>query len=194
VSLRRYQHRVNTVDHLRAVPAGLGVEFDLRSDGDRVIVTHDPFTDGPRLEEYLRHVGGRPCIFNVKCEGIEEHALALAAQHGIDDLFVLDVSLPSAVRLQRRGESRVAVRWSEYEPAALADRWRGLARWLWVDCFSAWPGDAAAWASLARDFSVCLVSPELHGHSAEVIPAWRAGLAGRPFHAVCTKRPDLWGE
>jgi hypothetical protein len=51
MSHRIYQHRVNTVDGLRAVPLGLGVEFDLRSDGDRVIVTHDPFTDGPRLEE-----------------------------------------------------------------------------------------------------------------------------------------------
>ena len=192
MSLRIYQHRVNTIDALRAVPLELGVEFDLRSDGDRVIVTHDPFTDGPRLEEYLPHVGPRPCIFNVKCEGIEDHALALAAKHGIDDLFLLDVSLPAAVKLGRRGESRVAIRWSEYEPAALAERWRGLARWLWVDCFSAWPDDNAQWASLARDFSVCLVSPELQGHEADVIPAWRASLAGRAVHAVCSKRPDLW--
>lgn len=193
MSIRLYQHRINTVDGLRAVPPGLGVEFDLRSDGDRVIVTHDPFTDGPRLEEYLPHMGKRPCIFNVKCEGVEEPSLALAAKYGVDDLFLLDLGVPAAVKLARRGEKRMAVRWSEYEPAELAMRWRGLARWLWVDCFTAWPDDEATWASLAKDFSVCLVSPELQGHGAERIPAWRAALGSRVVHAACSKRPDLWG-
>jgi hypothetical protein len=190
---RIYQHRINSIDALRAVPTHLGVEFDLRSDGDRVIVTHDPFTDGPRLEEYLRHVGPRPCIFNIKCEGIEEHTLALAAQHGVEDLFLLDISVPAAVRLSRVGEKRMAVRWSEYEPAELAARWRSAARWLWVDCFTAWPDDRATWASLAQDFSVCLVSPELQGYGVASIPAWREGLGDRAFHAVCTKSPDAWG-
>ncbi len=192
MSLRIYHHRVNTLDALRAVPLDRGVEFDLRSDGDRVIVTHDPFTDGPRLEDYLPHVGPRPCIFNVKCEGIEDRALALAAAHGIDDLFLLDLSVPAAVKLARRGETRLAVRWSEHEPAALAASWRGRARWLWVDCFTAWPGDPEEWASLARDFSLCLVSPELQGHGAAAIAPWRARLGGRAARAVCTKKPEAW--
>lgn len=192
MGLRVYRHRVNTIDALCATPLDLGVEFDLRAEGDHVIVTHDPFTHGPRLEEYLPHVGPRPCIFNVKCEGIEEHVLDLAARHGIDDLFLLDVGTPAAVRLSRRGERRMAVRWSEYEPPELALRWRGLARWLWVDCFTAWPDADDAWTAFAKDFSVCLVSPELQGHAAESLGAWRAALGARSYHAVCTKRPELW--
>ena len=66
-----YQHRVNTIEALSAVPPDLGVEFDLRSDGNRIIVAHDPFTDGPTIEEFLPHLGSRRCIVNVKCEGIE---------------------------------------------------------------------------------------------------------------------------
>jgi hypothetical protein len=192
MGLRVYRHRVNTVDALCATPCDLGVECDLRADGDRVILAHDPFTGGPRLEEYLPHVGPRPCIFNIKCEGIEERVLALAAQHRVEDFFLLDVGVPAAVRLLRRGEGRMAVRWSEYEPPELALRWRGLARWLWVDCFTAWPGGDDAWAAVAQAFSVCLVSPELQGHGTETIGTRRATLGSRPYHAVCTKRPDLW--
>lgn len=189
---RFYQHRVNTVDALEGLAADLGVEFDLRSDGDRVIVTHDPFTDGPRLEEYLARVGGRPCIFNIKCEGIEDRCLSEARRFGVEDLFLLDVSVPAAARLSRRGERRFAVRWSELEPAASALAWRGAARWLWVDCFTRWPAEGDAWARLAEHFSLCLVSPELQGHGLGALDAWRASLGARPFDAVCTKRPDLW--
>ncbi len=189
---RFYQHRVNTVEALEGLPNDLGVEFDLRSDGDRVIVTHDPFTDGPPLAEYLAHVGARPCIFNIKCEGIEEHCLTAARRAGVEDLFLLDVTMPAAVRLARTGERRFAVRWSEHEPAEASLAWCGVARWLWVDCFTRWPSEVDAWQRLAEHFSVCLVSPELQGHGQGSIGAWRDALEPRSFDAVCTKRPDLW--
>lgn len=191
--MRIYRHRCNTVASLEGVAPGEGVEFDLRADGDRVIVAHDPFTDGPPLEDYLARVAGRPCIFNVKCDGIEERALSLAARHRVDDLFLLDVSLPTAARLARGGERRFAVRWSEHEPAALALAWAGRASWLWVDCFTAWPDDAPTWSLLAQRYAVCLVSPELQGHDAGLVPAWRRALGGLRVDAACTKRPDLWG-
>lgn len=190
--LRVYRHRVNTLAELDAVPAGYGVEFDLRSDGDRVIVTHDPFTDGPRIEEFFPRVGARPCIFNVKCEGVEARVLDAAARCGIDDFFFLDLSVPAAVKLARSGETRVAVRYSEYEPAEAVLAWADRARWVWVDCFGRYPDDAADWARIADRFRVCLVSPELQGHGADAIAPWRAALAPRRFDAVCTKRPELW--
>src|SRR4051812_2679386 len=123
--MRVYRHRINTVAELDAVPATLGIEFDLRSSGDRVIVTHDPFTEGPTIEEYFPHVGVRPCIFNVKCEGIEARVREVAARNGIEDYFMLDLSVPAAVKLARAGETRMAVRYSELEPAASALAWKG---------------------------------------------------------------------
>jgi hypothetical protein len=188
-----FSHRVNTIEALDQVPHALGIELDLRSDGDRVIVTHDPFTDGPRIEEFFPRIGQRPCIFNVKCEGIEARVLAEAKRAGIAEFFFLDLSVPAAVKLCKQGETRLAVRWSEYEPAEGVLAWEGRAQWVWVDCFGEWPSDMASWAKIADRFRVCLVSPELQGHGADAIALFRQGLGARRWDAACTKRPDLWG-
>ena len=154
-----FRHRVNTIDALETVPEGVGIEFDLRSDGDRVIVTHDPFTDGPTIEEFFAKIGARPCIFNVKCEGIEERVIREAEKRNISEFFFLDLSIPAAVKLWKKGETRLAVRYSEYEPWEGVLAWKGRAQWVWVDCFHAWPADETAWARIKESFRVCLVSP-----------------------------------
>jgi hypothetical protein len=187
-----FSHRVNTIDALEKVPPGLGIEFDLRSDGDRVIVTHDPFTEGPTIEEFFPRIGPRACIFNVKCEGVEAAVLAKAKACGIEDFFFLDCSVPAAVKLWRQGETRLAVRYSELEPAEGVLAWAGKAQWAWVDCFTRWPEDAANWAKIAERFKICLVSPELQGHGTDVIASFRQGLGARRWDAACSKRPDLW--
>jgi hypothetical protein len=192
-ALRVYSHRVNTLDALRALPGGLGVEFDLRDDGRNILITHDPFTTGPTIDEFFPLLRGRPSIFNVKCEGIEEHVRRAAQKYGVEDYFFLDLTVPAAVKLARQGETRLAVRYSEHEPLEGVLAWRGRARWVWVDCFTRWPEDPTAWATIARDFQVCLVSPELQGHGAGAIATFREGLGTRTANAVCTKRPDLWG-
>lgn len=191
--MRLYHHRINTLEALGQVPLDRGIEFDLRSDGDRVIVVHEPAQDGPTIEEFFPQIGPRPCIFNVKCEGIEARVLAEALRHGVTDFFFLDCSVPAAVKLGKIGEKRIAVRYSDIEPIEAVLAWQGRATWVWVDCFEpSYPGTVENWARIARAFSVCLVSPELEGHGAERIAAMRTALGPRAFDAVCTKRPDLW--
>lgn len=190
--LRVYRHRVNSLSGLEQVPTGQGIEFDLRSDGDRVIVTHDPFTDGPTIDEFFPRIGARPCIFNVKCEGIESRVLAIAAECGIEDFFFLDLSVTAAVNLDRAGETRIAVRYYEHQPLEGIMAWAGRARWVWVDCFTRYPGEATHWRRIADAFRVCVASPELYGHEDGEIPRLRATLAARRYDAVCSKRPDQW--
>src|SRR5262249_13397265 len=117
----------------------MGIEFDLRSSGNDVLVTHDPFTTGPTIEEVFPKIGKRPCIFNVKTEGIEPRIRELARKHGIEAWFMLDLSVPAAVKLSRVAERRIAVRYSEMEPFEGAMAWKGVATWLWVDCFTRFP-------------------------------------------------------
>src|SRR5207244_4131538 len=113
------------------------------------------FTSGPTIEEYFPRIGKRPCIFNVKCEGIEERVRHLAKQHAIEDYFFLDCSVPAAVKLWRAGETRMAVRYSELEPLEGVLAWKGKARWVWVDCFTRFPLEEPGWAQIAESFQIC---------------------------------------
>lgn len=189
-------HRRNTIEQLRATPHNLGIEVDIRSAGDRLIIHHDPFADGEDFKAWLSHYRHRLLILNVKEEGLERRLLDLMASKGVEDFFFLDQSFPFLVKTAQTGEKRCAVRVSEYESTATAERLAGLVQWIWVDCFTRFPlsgEEAGRLQSLG--FKLCLVSPELQGRAGETsIPALRTVLAreGVEADAVCTKLPEFW--
>lgn len=189
-------HRRNTVAELRATPTPYGVEVDIRSQGERLVIHHDPFVDGEDFEEWLRDYRHGTLILNVKEEGLETRLTKLMREHGLSDYFFLDQSFPFLVKWSRMGERRCAVRVSEFESVDTALALAGAIDWVWVDCFTRFPLTRAAADSLRQaGLRLCLVSPELQGRPADPeIAAMRAQLAsmGITADAVCTKRPDLW--
>lgn len=189
-------HRRNKLAELQATDSKYGVEVDIRSEGPRLIIHHDPFVPGEPFEEWLDHYRHGTLILNVKEEGLEARLLALTAARGIEDFFFLDQSFPFLVKWSRNGERRCAVRVSEFESIDTALTLAGKVDWVWVDCFTrfALTGSEASRLQSAG-FKLCLVSPELQGRSAESeIPALAALLKERGIsaEAVCTKRPDIW--
>ena len=187
-------HRRNTLAELDATPRHLGVEMDVRSWGDRLVIHHDPFVEGEDFEAWLKHYAHGTLILNVKEEGLETRLLALMAAHGITRFFFLDQSFPFLIRTARSGERRCAVRVSEFESIDTALSLAGQIDWVWVDCFTRFPLTAPDAARLTdAGFKLCLVSPELQGRDAEPgIAQMRAQTAGLDIAAVCTKRPELW--
>jgi hypothetical protein len=186
------KHRVNTLQHLRAVPPEQGVEIDIRDVNGEMCCTHDPFTAGEPLRHVLSGYAHALAIFNVKTDGLEQHIIKLAAEMGVSSYFFLDCANPSLVALVRKGFSKVAVRYSEYEPIEFALAFHGKAEWVWVDCFSHLPLDAASHQRLRRSFKICIVSPELQGHPRQRIQEFRQTLRELPVDAVCTDFPEDW--
>jgi len=191
------RHRRNTIAELQETPPHLGVEVDIRSQGDRLVMHHDPFADGEDLLAWLKHYRHRTLILNVKEEGLEDRLIALMGRHGIDDFFFLDQSFPFLMRTANRGERRCAVRVSEFESVDTAMTLAGRVDWVWVDCFTRFPLSAADAARLqGAGFRLCLVSPELQGRNEDAeIAALRHTLdtLGISPQAVCTKKPECWG-
>lgn len=189
-------HRRNTLDELLATPVGYGVEVDIRSIGERLVIHHEPFVEGEDLVRWLAHYRHGTLILNVKEEGLEQRLLALMAERGIEDFFFLDQSFPFLVKTARQGERRCAVRVSEYEHIGTALSLAGKIDWVWVDCFTRFPLSAEDAARLREaGLKLCLVSPELQQRSGDnEIPMLRALLAERKIvpEAVCTKRPECW--
>jgi hypothetical protein len=189
-------HRRNTIEELRATSVRYGVEVDIRSCGERLIIHHDPLTEGIDFLSWMEHYKHGTLILNVKEEGLESRLLEVMRQYSVSDFFFLDQSFPFLVKWANNGERRCAVRVSEYECVETALSLAGKIDWVWVDCFSRFPLSEEQAARLKTGgFSLCMVSPELQARDAvQEIPAMAELLAKRGIRpdAVCTKRPDLW--
>jgi hypothetical protein len=189
-------HRRNKISELQATPTEYGIELDLRSQGQDIIIHHDPYVQGARFDDWLEHYRHGTLILNVKEEGLEERLINMMKTRQIEDYFFLDQSFPFLIKWSGKGEHRCAVRVSEFESIDTALTLAGRIDWVWVDCFTRFPIDGAQASRLQQaGFKLCLVSPELQGREAEqAIPALRALLKAQHINAeaVCTKRPDLW--
>lgn len=184
-------HRRNTVAELRATPREYGVEVDIRSYGDRLIVHHEPYQAGEPFDAWIAEYHHGTLILNVKEEGLEDRLIGQMRERGIEDYFFLDQSFPFLLKTAAKGERRCAVRVSEFEAVETALALAGRIDWVWVDAFSRFPLDRAQWMRLKEaGFRLCLVSPDLVGRvSAAEIAAQRDLFAGWGVEpdAVCAK-------
>ena len=191
-------HRINTLSGLVEIPHEFGVEIDLRDRGERLILQHDPFTDGEDAEPFFAGYKHGTLILNIKSERIEFKILELLQKYKIENYFFLDSSFPMIYQLVQRGETRSAVRFSEYESIDTVMKLEGLVEWVWVDCFSFLPISRELYSHLKNcGFKLCLVSPELQGRPDD-IPLYRDKLKedGIVFDAICTKIYNIpkWRE
>lgn len=163
-------HRINTWQEQVEISLDIGIEFDVRDSGNKIIVTHDPFTDGQEFEEFISNLHKRFLIINVKSEGFEINILEILKKYSFEDFFFLDCSFPAIIKLSHIGEKRIALRFSEFESIENISLMANKIQWVWVDCFTKF--------SLTKDISnyihslglrICIVSPELHGRSIDII-------------------------
>lgn len=189
-------HRLNTIEQLKSSPTQYGVEVDIRSSGDRLIIHHDPFIDSIFFDAWISEYHHGTLILNVKEEGLEERLISIMKEKQIEEYFFLDQSFPFLVKWANKGFRKSAVRFSEFESIETAMTLAGKVEWVWVDCFTKFPLSKHDANTLKQaGFKLCLVSPELQGRDAETeIPAMGALLKELDIvvDAVCTKRPDLW--
>lgn len=194
--MKLISHRRNTVEELKRTPSKYGVEVDIRSYGDDLIIHHDPCVFGNEFEKWVSEYKNDTLILNVKEEGLEQRIIQLMEKYGIEDYFFLDQSFPFLVKWSNLGVNRAAVRVSEFESVDTALTLARKVDWVWVDCFTRFPLSAEEAKTLTQaGFKLCLVSPELHGRDAEKeIPELIQLLEELKImpEAACTKRPDLW--
>ena len=192
----RILHRVNSIKMLEDTSTDFGVEVDIRSNNDKLILHHDPFKKGELFENWLKHFQHRTLILNVKEEGLEEYIIDLMKQYKVDDFFFLDQSFPFLLKTTNLGEHRCAIRVSEYESIETTLSLAGQVHWIWVDCFTHFPLSSEDSIKLKKNgFKLCIVSPELQGRDADKeIPILLNKLKKLDINpeAVCTKYPELW--
>lgn len=193
--MKIYEHRINQMNKLRAVSLDRGVEIDIRTYNDNIVLAHDPFTSGELFSEWLKCWKGQSLILNVKEEGLEESILELLKNYDVKDFFFLDQSYPSIRRLINLGISKLATRVSDFEDINTAIK--SGSEWIWLDSFT------GNWSYLpdalklikGMGHKTCLVSPELQRTDSVIELKELKELIkvnNLEITAVCTKHPESW--
>lgn len=160
-------HRINTIAELQATPTNIGVEVDLRDYNENIYMQHDPYVKptAERFDEFLKSYRHRFIILNIKSERIEWKVLELLKMYEIEDYFFLDSSFPMIYNLSmKHGNSKIAMRYSEFESFDSVLNMSNHINWVWVDCFTKFPLTHSQYIKLCdRGIKICVVSPELQG-------------------------------
>ena len=190
------QHRINTINALNQTSKNYGVEIDLRSDKGKLILSHDPFSEGEDFLEWLKYYNHKFLILNVKEEGLEERILQEVKKFNITKYFFLDQSFPFLIKTSNAGIRNSAIRVSEFESVFTAINLSNKIDWVWVDFFSKFPINSEIINKLkSNNFKICLVSPELQGFDPNTEIKNLINLLGNDINfinAVCTKNPEQW--
>lgn len=192
-------HRVNTIADLKTLPADVGVEIDVRPYADQLILNHEAFETGELVEDYFAALAERKQAFvivDMKAEWVCDKVLALLEKYGIENYFLLGVTIPETVALLKKGVRKIAPRFSECEPIqgilALADQ----VDWVWVDVFTKLPLDTQSYKQLKeKGLKICLVCPERWGRPQDIV-AYKEQMRrdGVEIDAIMTARTyvDQW--
>lgn len=156
-------HRINSLEDSKYLPKTIGIEFDVHSYGQDLIVSHDAFTKGDNLKKFLEFNKDRVCAINIKEEGIEEEVIKLSLNAGLERFFLFDVSFPQIFRLGSKYHNHFCLRVSEFEKPMLKEL-RNFSSFLWVDSFKGkfWMSDEEIIYIKKLKYNLCFVSPELH--------------------------------
>ena len=187
------KHRINWIEELKKLPAGMGAEVDIRTWGEDLHMAHDAFEKGELfldfLEQWSKEERGT-LILNTKEDGLEDRLSQLMLEAQIEDYFFLDTAAPTLIRHSHyKKDPHFAIRISEFEPTEALALLKDNTHWVWLDSFSGELPSAEVLEQI-KSYKVCLVSPELQGRPIELISQFKTIQSY--LHSVCTKRPDLW--
>ena len=193
--MKKILHRVNTINYLQSVPKEFGVEVDIRSFKNKVIISHEPLLNGVEFEEWISFYEHDFLILNVKEEGLEKYLLDILKKYNIKNFFFLDQSFPFLLKTIKSGEKRCAIRISEFESIDSAYNLAGKIEWVWIDYFNKFPLSKNDFIGLKKlGYKICIVSPEIQGKETCEINILKNFLMKNEIFpdAVCTKEIDFW--
>lgn len=162
-------HRVNTIQKLKTIPNKYGCEIDIRSNGNDLILNHEPFEKGELFDDFLNHYNHGLLVLNIKEAGIENAVIEKVINKGIKRYFLLDVEFPYIFKATRAGVRDIAVRFSEDEPIEFISKYMKFVDWVWIDTITSLPIDNINTLILSK-LKSCIVCPDRWGRPEDILP------------------------
>ncbi len=151
-------HRVNKSEDLISLPSDFGIEIDIRSDGQNLVLGHDPKQYTENLESYIESFEHSFLIANVKESGIENQVIQSLNKKKIENFFLLDVEFPYILQNNKKNGNYLSLRYSKYESIESIKPFIGKVKWIWVDTYADFNVDKNI-ANILKNFKICIVSP-----------------------------------
>tara|TARA_B100001027_G_scaffold182354_1_gene134000 strand:+ start:24 stop:632 length:609 start_codon:yes stop_codon:yes gene_type:complete len=193
------KHRINSIYLLQKTPHKFGVEIDLRSYKNEIIINHEPFKNSESFQSWLKNYHHKLLILNIKEERIEIEVLKIIKQFKIKNYFFLDSTIPMISILNKKSIFDIALRISNYESH---NNYINLIKkniknkWIWIDTIDGeMPINLKDIKKLKiSGYKTCLVSPELPLKSlANLDKFQKKYIKFFDFiDAVCTKKNKYW--
>ena len=162
-------HRVNKIKELKNIKPTFGTEIDIRAQGGEIILSHDPFVKGDKLDDYLDEYNHGILVLNIKEDGIEDDVLGMVRERKrIKDYFLLDVEFPYLFKKARAGEMDISIRFSEDECIQTVQKYINKVNWVWIDCNTTLPLNKKN-IKILNNFKKCLVCPERWGRPNDIM-------------------------
>ena len=160
-------HKVNDIGTLNKLPNDVGIEIDVRSNGNELILSHDIEEVNDKFEEFLNTYDKKLIVANIKESGIEDKVVDQLENKNIKDYFLLDVEFPYIFKCLKNRQKNIAIRFSENEPIETAKLFKNNFKWLWIDTVSKLPLNKKN-LKIVNKFKSCLVCPERWGRPNQI--------------------------
>jgi hypothetical protein len=160
-------HRVNTVKKLMTIPKIFGTEIDIRTEGSKIILNHDPYKKGENFDNFLSKYDHGTLILNIKEDGIEDEVLTKIKNVKIKSFFLLDVEFPYIYKSLKNKQKNISIRFSEKETIETAKLMVNKFKWLWIDTVTKLPITQNN-INIISKYKSCLVCPERWGRANQI--------------------------
>ena len=89
---------INTIKQLKNLRTNFGVEVDIRTNNNELVIGHDPFSNYINFNDWISEYKHRKLILNVKEDGLEDILLLKMKLHNIKKFFLLDQGFPYLIK------------------------------------------------------------------------------------------------
>ncbi len=160
-------HRVNHIDQLKKIPYNYGLEIDIRSENNNLVLAHDLHESKNDFKDFLKFFKHELLVANIKESGIEEDVINELFNENITNFFLLDVEPPFIIKNFNKYGNNLSLRFSKYEAIDTVQNFVGKVKWVWVDTYGDFDLNVEK-ATVLKNFKLCLVSPSRWGYENKI--------------------------
>ena len=131
-------HRLNTKEKISKIKKFdfKGVEIDVRTDSNNIIMTHDPFKKGLNFIKNIKLFKNYFLIIDIKSTGISKKIYKILIKKKMKFLFLNLISQEFVEMIKLGYSNHLFLRFSLYEKFDLNNKILKKINWVWFDFFN----------------------------------------------------------